>query len=87
MSRFAQAAKTSPAVFAPSKNNMAQRSVARMGLSPDSVEVLERHKFKTSKDILSRTRGELVHALDMGTNEIDTMLDIVCAKVRIDPKA
>ena len=60
---------------------MGDRSLLRMGLPQAVMDACRKNRYETSKDVLSRTRGELVHALELSTDDIDHMMDTICGRV------
>jgi len=57
---------------------MANRKLKRMELPLTCLEALQRTKMMISKDVLVRTKTELVQQLDMNSNVIEHMIDTIC---------
>ena len=56
---------------------MAARKLKRLGLNEQFVEALQRHGFVCCKDLLLKTRIELVDILDMDEKTVDELLAAV----------
>lgn len=59
---------------------MGDRKLITMKMGQPTTEACLKSNFKTVKDVLSRTRGELVQVLDMTTSDVDDMLDTICQR-------
>jgi len=56
-------------------------------LSQPLQDTCIKSSFRTVKDVLSRTRGELVQVLDMTTSDVDDLMDTVCKHACPKPKS
>ncbi|KAJ1480635.1 hypothetical protein T484DRAFT_1810072 [Baffinella frigidus] len=57
---------------------MSNLKLKRMQLHPTCWQALQRTKMTVSKDVLVRTKTELVQQLDMSSCSIENMIDTIC---------
>ena len=65
---------------------MAARKLKRMGLNGPCMDALQRNGFVCCKDLLSKTRIELVDILDMDEHTVDELLNVVYQSCCPEPK-